>query len=134
MNKENLTHQVIIQIQILQDINGKTGLAAAWPKNQLTYMSGSQEYLPTELLISWDNIAVAIQKLLNTHTRQVDSDPDVRHYEPVLEVTEFIRNEIACVTYEDEIEDNMPHMLAGPIYNKKVLHAYSEADEEARKL
>ena len=97
-------------------------------------MSGSSEYLPTELLITWDNIAIAIQKILNTHTRQVDSDPDVRHYEPVMEVAEFVRNEVACVTYEDEIEDNMPDMLAGPIYNKNVLLSYTEADEEARKL
>ena len=68
------------------------------------------------------------------HSRQVDSDPDVRHYEPVMEVAEFVRNEVACVTYEDEIEDNMPDMLAGPIYNKNVLLSYTEADEEARKL
>lgn len=97
-------------------------------------MSGSAEHLPTELLICWDNVSIAIQKILNTHARQVDSDPDVRHYEPSIEITEFVRNEVAYVTYDDEIEDNMPHMLAGPIYNKNVLLAYDEAHEDSRKL
>ena len=96
-------------------------------------MTGSEEHLPTELLICWDNIASAIQKVLNTHNEQVDSDPDTRFNQPQLEITEFVRNEIAHVTYEDEIEDNMPDMLAGPIYNKNVLHSYSMSDENGRK-
>ena len=57
------TYYVIIYIQELQAIDGKATLAAAWPKGQLTYMTGSMEHLPNEMLIAWDNIAIAIQKI-----------------------------------------------------------------------
>ena len=92
------------------------------------------EHLPNEMLIAWDNIAIAIQKILNTHNTQLDHDPQTRFNQPQLEIVEFVRNETAQITYEDELEDNMPDMLAGPVYNKHVLHAYTAGQEDSRKL
>ena len=76
------------------------------------------------MLICWDLISSAIQKLLTTHARSNDSN---------FEVVEFVRNDIAHVTYPDDIEDDMPNMLAGSIYNKQVLYTYSDGETERRK-
>ena len=84
-------------------------------------MSGTDVDLPTEMLICWDLISSAIQKILTTHDQP--NDPD-------FEVVEFVRNEIAHVTYPDTIEDDMPNMLSGPIYNKQVLMTHSDGERE----
>lgn len=96
-------------------------------------MSGTTKHLPTELLICWDEISHAIMKLLNTHNTHNEKHPTDRFNSPKLEIVEFVRNEEAIISYPDDIEDNMPDMLAGSIYNKNVLYAYDESKEEDRK-
>ena len=98
-------------------------MAAAWP-TRLSYMSGTDVNLPTEMLICWDLVSIAIQKLMTTHERSND---------PPFEDVEYVRNEIAHVTYPNDIEDDMPDMLSGPIYNKQVLWTYSDGERERRK-
>ena len=88
-------------------------------------MTASEENLPTECLICWDNVASGIQKLLCTRLESNQCGQ--------MEVSEYVRNEVAHVSYEDEVEDNLPDMLAGPIYNKKVLFKYSEGEEDGGK-
>ena len=109
---------------MLQTVDGSSTLAAAWP-SKLSYMSGGDVDLPTELLICWDNVASSIQKLLNTVNHSDESQ---------LEVVEYVRNDIAHITYSDDIEDNMPDMLAGPVYNKDILRHYTPGEEDNRKL
>ena len=108
---------------MLQSVDGSSTLASAWP-SQLSSMSGADVDLPVELLICWDNIASSIQKLLNTVNKTDESE---------LEVVEYVRNDIAHITYPNDIEDNMPDMLSGPIYNKDVLRHYNGGEEESRK-
>ena len=105
-------------------MDGSLTLAAGWPY-KLSFMSGTDVNLPIELLICWDTVASSIQKLLNTVNHSDESK---------LEVVEYIRNDIAHVTYPDEIEDNMPNMLAGSIYNKDVLRHYTAGEEDSSKF
>ena len=108
----------------MQTVDGTETLAAAWP-TKLSYMSGSDVNLPMELLICWDNIASGIQKLLNTHSKSEEAQ---------LEIVEYVRNDVAYITYPEDVEDDLPDMLAGPIYNKKVLRAFTSGEESGRKF
>ena len=124
-----------INFQILQQTDGTDGgLAAGWPTTarKLTYCSGNQRNLPTELLIQWDLVSQAIQKLLNVNNINDPKHPIHRFNKPKLETYEFIRNDEAHISYPGDIEDNMPDMLNGPVYNKHVMHAYTENEEEKR--
>ena len=106
----------------MQTIDGTATLAAAWP-TKLTYMSGADVYLPTELLICWDNISSSIREVLNTHNKSSQTQ---------LEIVEYVRNDIAYVTYPNDIEDDMPDMLSGSIYNRQVLKSFTAGEEGAR--
>ena len=87
-------------------------------------MSGADVNLPTEILICWDTIAHAIREVLTTHNPSSQTQ---------LEIVEYVRNDIAYVTYPDDIEDDMPDMLSGAIYNQNVLKSYTAGEENARK-
>ena len=84
-------------------------------------------------MIQWDLVAQAIQQLLNVNNINDPQHPINRFNKPKLETFEFIKNEDALISYPGDIEDNMPDMLNGPVYNKHVLHAYTESEEEIRK-
>ena len=123
-----------LNFQIFEQVDGnEVTLAAGWPV-KLTYMSGASRHLPTELLIQWDLIAQAIQQLLNVNP-DLETLSRVRQSRtPELETVEYIRNDDALISYPGDIEDNLPDMLNGEIYNKHVLHSYTETEEGNCKL
>ena len=86
-------------------------------------MSGADVNLPIETLICWDNIAHSIREVLTTHNRSSQTK---------LEIVEYIRNDVAYVTYPNDIEDDMPDMLSGAIYNQNVLKSYTAGEEGSR--
>ena len=96
-------------------------------------MTGTTRNLPTELLIQWDLIAQAIQQLLNVNPDLETTSRVRQNREPELETVEYIRNDDAIITYPGDIEDNLPDMMNGEIYNKHVLHSYTETEESRRK-
>ena len=78
-------------------------------------------------------VAQAIQQLLNVNNIQDSKHPVFRFNKPKLETYEFVRNDDALISYPGDIEDNMPDMFNGPVYNKHVFHAFTETEEENRK-
>ena len=78
-------------------------------------------------------VSKAIQQLLNVNNIKDPDHPRNRFNKPKIETFEFIKNEDALISYPDDIEDNMPDMFNGAIFNKNVLHPYDERQEENRK-
>ena len=93
-------------------------------------MTGNPRHLPTEVLIQWDLIAQAIQQLLNVNSDLETTSRIRRDHGPELETVKYIKNNDALISYPGDIEDNLPDMLNGEIYNKHILHAYSQTEED----
>ena len=110
--------------QLFQQVDSSETLAANWPM-ALTYMSGDISNLETELLISYDLIAHAIQKALNL------TGKDGR---PQLSISEYVHEPEAKIDISNSSENPMPNMVEPfPLYYENVLHKLDETEEEIRK-
>ena len=94
-------------------------------------MSSLDEHLGLELVLLWDELAHAIQKLLNAHN-QYDRH-DAPKNKPTITVQSF--------TPEPQVQLNLtpdgndyPYMPEAQTYfSRDVKYEYSESDEETRK-
>jgi len=88
-------------------------------------MSGNVTKLETEMLISYDLLAHAIQKALNCNN--IGNEPE-------LAIEEYHVDVEAIVSYPDNIDDGMPNMCSpSPLYQKEILHQYGAVEEGTRK-
>ena len=110
--------------QILEQVDSSETLAANWP-TALTYMSGDIANLETELLISFDLIAHAIQKALNLTGREG---------RPQLAILEYVPESDAKINVSNSSEDPHPVMVEPfPLFHQNVLREFTEGDEDACK-
>ena len=107
--------------QSFHGTDGTKTLAATWPSS-LTYMSGNMRNLEVELIIGWDNLAHALQKLLNVNN--IGHSPVLAHrtYHPETETT-----------FNSNSTDNLPPMGAAVMYHQAEYHRMTSAEEENRK-
>ena len=117
----------ITYFQALEKANGAETLAASWP-TRLTHMSGERSHLQLEMLIGWDNLSHAIQKLLNVNN--IDGRPKLMYTEYHAESESEYDSQ---VQYVDRSLNPLPPVRVQPMFHQAVLLELTSAEEEARK-
>ena len=98
-------------------------MATQWPHPR-TYMSASSLHLELELLLLVDELAHAMQRMLQVEN--LDGPPKL-----VLE--EYNLETSARMDYSDYVHDDLPHMGEAPaLYSRSVLHQYCSGAEDTR--
>ena len=94
-------------------------------------MSASEEHLGLELILLWDEIAHAIQQMLNCHN--VHCSENAPNNKPTIVTEEFTLTDISVNETLDE-HDSHPYMSAPEqYYTRTIRHKYTESEEEQRK-
>ena len=97
-------------LQLLEVVDGTCTFASDWP-DEPTYMSGVSSNLELELLIGWDTIAHAIQKVLNVNN--IDCDAQI-------ETVEFTHEADINRSNESTSEDGLPNMARQPLFTQTI--------------
>ena len=94
-------------------------------------MSASEEHLGLELILLWDEIAHAIQQLLNCHN--VHCSRNAPKNAPSIVTQEFTLDTEYQAEVTPDQQDSYPYMATPEQYfTQTIRHKYTEAEEEQR--